>query len=108
MIIPKNTPIPCQRSNQFYLEHEDQTRAQVEILQGEADADRDDCLLIGELVLENLPTETQRTERIGVEYLIDANGMVTATATDKASGTTQTVSVDYKKGIKPKPRPHTV
>ena len=86
VIIPKNTPIPCQKTDHFYLEHEDQTQARIEILQGEADAARDDCLLIGELLLDNLPTETQRTERIEVRYTIDANGMVTATATDKVSG----------------------
>ena len=31
--------------------------------------------------------------------------MVTATATDKVSGRQKTVSVDYKKGIKPKDKP---
>ena len=105
VIIPKNTPIPCQKTDHFYLEHEDQTQARVEILQGEADAGRDDCLLIGELPLDNLPKETKRTERIEVRYTIDANGMVTATATDRVSGSTQTVSVDYKKGITPRHKP---
>lgn len=105
LIIPKNTPIPCQKTDHFYLEHEGQTHAKVEILQGEADAPRDDCLLIGELFLDALPTETQRTERIEVRYTIDANGMVNATATDKVSGKTQSVSVDYKKGITPRQRP---
>jgi molecular chaperone DnaK len=89
VIIAKNTPIPYRRSDQFYLEHEDQV----------------ECLFIGELVLTNLPKETKRTPRIMVEYIIDANGMVTATATDKVSGQQQTVSVDYKKGIKPKDKP---
>ncbi|MFA6186473.1 MAG: Hsp70 family protein [Phycisphaerae bacterium] len=104
-IIHKNTPIPCHRSDLFYLEHEDQIEARIEILQGEADADRDDCLLIGELALKNLPKETCRSPRIQIEYIIDANGMITATATDKVSGTQQTVSVDYKKGMKPKNKP---
>ena len=39
--------------------------------------------------------------RIRVEYIIDPNGMVTATATDKVSGQSKSVSVDYKKGMKP-------
>ena len=105
VIIPKNTPIPCQKTDRFFLEHDQQTAAKIEILQGKPNADRDDCLLIGELDLDNLPSEPQRTQRIGVEYIIDANGMVTATATDKVSGKTQTVSVDYKKGVKPKDKP---
>ena len=43
----------------------------MEILQGEPDADRDDCLLIGEIVLSGLPKEAKRTPRIQVEYCID-------------------------------------
>ena len=104
-IIAKNTPIPCQRSDQFYLENEHQTDAKIEILQGDPRARREDCLLIGELLLENLPKESTRTPRIVVEYCIDANGMVTATVTDKVSGQTRSVSVDYKKGVKPKSKP---
>jgi len=108
VLIDKNTPIPCQQGDHFCLEHEEQSEAQIEILQGEADADRDDCLLIGDLRLTNLPKEARRTPRIGVEYVIDANGMVTATATDAVSGQQQTVSVDYKKGIKPGQKPPTI
>ena len=106
VIIRKNTPIPCKRVEYFYLQHEDQQEACIEILQGDDSADRDDCLLIGELALDNLPPESVRTKRIQIEYFIDANGMVTATATDKVSGKQATVSVDYKKGIKPKPKPN--
>ena len=105
MIIPKNTAIPCHRVERFCLEYEDQTEATVEILQGEPDADRDVCLLIGEVHLENLPPEPRRSQRIQVEYVIDSNGMVTATVTDEISGQQRTVSVDYKKGIKAKDKP---
>lgn len=104
-LIPKNTEIPCHRSDAFCLEHDDQDQAQIEILQGEQDAERNDCLLIGELVLKDLPKEPLRTRRIHVEYVIDDNGMVTATATDKVGGAQQTVSVDYKKGIKASEKP---
>lgn len=108
VIVPKNTPIPCQRTDTFCLEHDDQTCARIEILQGEPDADRDDCLLIGEMLLEDLPVETKRTPRLQVEYVIDINGMVTATATDKKGGQRKSVSVDYKKGISPKAKPLSV
>jgi len=104
-IIKKNTPIPCQKTERFYLEHDDQAEARIEILQGDEDADRDDCLLIGELTLSNLPSETKRTARVQVEYTIDADGMVTAVAKDLVSGQQQTVSVDYKKGVKASSKP---
>ncbi len=96
-IIAKNTQIPCRKTDRFYLERADQAHAKVEILQGEPDADRDECLVIGELLLENLPSEPNRSARIQIEYSIDGNGMVTATATDIVSGQIRTVSVDYKR-----------
>lgn len=105
VIVPKSTPIPHQKADAFYLESEHQTDAKVEVLQGGADADRDTCLIIGELVLENLPTEPVRTKRIQIVYTIDGNGMVNVTATDKVSGVNKSISVDYRKGVKPKSQP---
>jgi molecular chaperone DnaK len=105
VIIPRNTPIPCRKTDRFFLEHADQPQARIEILQGDSDANRDDCLLIGELLLDDLPEEDRATARIEVEYVIDGNGMVTATATDLVSNKQQTVSVDYKKGIKASEKP---
>ena len=81
------------------LEHFQQASA---ILEGEPEASRDDCLLIGKVRLEGLPTEDKRSERIQIDYVIDANGMVTATGTDKVSGKTASVAIDYKKGIEGK------
>jgi len=108
VIIQKNTPIPCRKIDSFYLEHTEQTEVQIEILQGRAGVVRDDCLIIGELSLSNLPKENIRSERICVEYILDSNAMVKATATDKISGQQQTISLDYKKGIKPCDKPDTV
>jgi molecular chaperone DnaK len=105
VIIQKNTPIPCKRTDHFYLEHDEQTEAQIEILQGDDQADRDACALIGEIHLRDLPRETTKTKRIQVEYVIDRNGMVTATGTDLVSGKSSTVSVDYKRGIVTKDKP---
>ena len=106
-IIPKNTPIPCQRSDAFYLENENQDQARIEILQANKHNDkRDCCLLIGELLLENLPRESKRTPRILVDYCINADGMISATATDKISQKTVSTSIDYKRGTKPKDKPN--
>lgn len=99
VMLPKNTPIPCSHSSSFYLEFDDQTEVQLEILQGKARADRNDCLIIGQAVLSNLSLENKRTDRILVHYQIDGNGMVTATVTDKISGQSKTVSVDYRHGV---------
>jgi molecular chaperone DnaK len=105
VIVVKNTPTPCQKTDRFKLVDKDQTACVIEILQGPAGAKRDDCLLIGEIRLDGLPPETARTDRIVVEYVIDRNGMITATGRDAISGKSATVSVDYRKGITPSPKP---
>lgn len=102
VMIPKNTPIPCNHSSSFYLEYDDQTDVQLEILQGQARADREDCLLIGQVLLSNLPLENKRSDLIMVFYDVNDSGMISATVTDKVSGQSQTVSVDYKNGIQQK------
>lgn len=99
VVIPKNSPIPCTETDRFMLQHDTQRAARIEILQGEAEAPREACCVIGEILLENLPPEPKRTERIEVKYSIDDKGMVTATATDAVSGASRTVSVDYKRGV---------
>ena len=98
VIVPKNTPIPATKVDEFYLEREDQTTATIEVLQGESNALRDECLVIGVLKLEELPPEPTRTQRIRVEYAIDRNGMVHVTATDRVSGKTATASIDWQNG----------
>ena len=108
VVVPKNTPIPCQKTDRFYLENETQRIATIEILQGEENALREDCLVIGEIVLDDLPAEPIRTKRIQVEYTINGNGMVAVTATDAVSGKQHTVSVDYKQGIQATPKPASV
>jgi len=100
-IVPKHTRIPCTKTDRFFLEQESQTAAKIEILQGVAGAPLDQCLEIGTLLLENLPVESTRSQRIEVRYEIDADGMINATATDLVSGMNDTVSVDYKRGIAP-------
>ena len=105
VLIPKNTPIPCRKRECFYLQDIDQTELLVEILQGAHDLNRDDCLLIGEIEMNELPKEQNRTPRIQVEFVIDSNGMVTATITDKVGGKQETVTVDYKQGTRPRPKP---
>lgn len=93
VIIPQNTPIPCKRKDEFALEHPGQKEAEIVILQGKANARHEDCLEIGKLRLTNLPPEENPSNRIEVEYTIDRNGMVTATATDKISGQSESVSM---------------
>jgi molecular chaperone DnaK len=95
-VIRKNAPIPCRATETFALADPGQTGADVQILQGVEGADIQHCLTIGVVRLENLPPENGISNRIEIEYQLDANGMVTVIATDTLSGQHAKTSVDYK------------
>ena len=102
VLIPAGTQIPHRRTERFFLEYPEQTEARVEILQGEPNADRDQCEIIGVITLDGLTPEPTRTRRILINIEIDRNAMVTATGTDEVSGRSDTISIDYTKGIQTK------
>ena len=97
VIIPKNTPVPSQRTDHFFLEHESQDSVTIVVAQGEESQPLKQCLKIGELRLDNLPKESKRSKRIKVDFAIDPNGMAYVTATDVVGQATKSVSVNYKK-----------
>lgn len=99
VVVPKNSPLPCTHQQTFSLEHEQQTAVDLIILEGDDDADEQDCRKIGDLLLDDLPVDAERTGRVQVEYAIDRDGLIAVTVTDKVSGKTATASVDYKDGI---------
>ncbi len=101
-LISKNTPVPAQKTDSFFLQHEDQTAVKIIIAQGDDGSPLRQCLEIGEIQLENLPKESKRTQRIKVDYALDTNGMAKVTATDLVGGASETVSIDCKKDVKRK------
>ena len=99
VIIPKHSPIPCEYEDLFRLKLPDQTAAFVQVLQGEEGQALDECVSIGQLVLENLPADPKLPKRIQVIYGIDKNGMCTARAEDLVSGNKTEMKFDYSKGV---------
>lgn len=99
VLVPRNTPIPCHRTETFFLRDDDQTHANVEILQGTADAPRAQCLVLGAAVLQNLPKEPRRTRRIRIDTVIDKNSQTTVTVTDLVGGQSGTIHFDCRQGV---------
>ncbi len=93
VVVPKNKPVPGEFSTEYRLLSETATEAFIEILQGPQDAPIDKCSKIGVIHLQGLPRETLRTYRIVVIFKFDNNTLCEATARDKISGISQTVSV---------------
>lgn len=97
VVVPKNTPVPCTRSESFRLESPDQTEVLIEILQGPDRTDIKGCQIIGRLELHGLPVEPARSPRIEVTYIFDKNTFVTVKARDKISGKEVSVTVQVPK-----------
>jgi len=93
-VIPKNTPIPCSKT-QVYITSEDNERViEVDITQGE-DTDPRYVDIVGRISLEVPPNRPAGCE-IAVTYSYDENQRVRALVVDKLSGRSQEVAVSYK------------
>lgn len=94
IVIPKNTPIPCSRT-QIYQTSEDNERViEVDITQGE-EGDPRFVDVIGRLTLEVPPNRPKGCE-VAVTFSYDENQRVQALVVDKQSGRSREVAVNYK------------
>src|SRR6202171_2641853 len=88
-LIPRNTTIPTRKSEVFSTATDSQTSVEVHVLQGERPFARDNRTL-GRFHLVALPPAPRGVPQVEVAFDIDANGIVSVSATDKATGKAQT------------------
>jgi len=91
-LIERNTTIPARRSEVFSTAEDNQTAVDIHVLQGERELARDNRTL-GHFRLEGLATAPRGLPQIEVSFDIDANGILTATAVDKATGKEQRITI---------------
>jgi molecular chaperone DnaK len=91
IILPKNTPLPCEKSQQFYTMADGQTELEVTITQGE-DADPDYVNKIATEVFE-LPAGRPAGRPIKASYSYDVNQRMHCRFEDSESG--KTLEVDF-------------
>ena len=91
-LIERNTTIPARRSEVFSTAEDDQTAVDIHVLQGERELARDNRTL-GHFRLEGLAPAPRGLSQIEVGFDIDANGILTATARDKATGKEQRITI---------------
>jgi molecular chaperone DnaK len=99
-LIERNTTIPVQKSETFSTAADNQTAVDIHILQGERPMAADNMSL-GNFRLEGLPTAPRGMPQVEVTFDIDANGILNVTATDKATGKVQKVTVTASTNLKP-------
>lgn len=92
VLIERNTTIPTTKSRIYTTAADNQTEVTIHILQGERSLAKDNKSL-GQFNLSGIPPAPARVPQIEVTFDIDANGILNVTATDKATGTQQKITV---------------
>ncbi|KAH9655282.1 Heat shock 70 kDa protein 10 [Citrus sinensis] len=91
-LINRNTTIPTKKSQVFSTAADNQTQVGIKVLQGEREMASDNKSL-GEFELVGIPPAPRGMPQIEVTFDIDANGIVTVSAKDKATGKEQQITI---------------
>jgi len=98
IMIPKNTTIPTKKTEIFTTAADNQTSVEINILQGERPMAQDNRSL-GRFILDGIPPAPRGVPQIEVTFDIDANGILSVTAKDKATGKTQSIRIEGSIGL---------
>jgi molecular chaperone DnaK len=91
-IIERNTTIPTKKSQIFSTAADFQTAVTIHVLQGERSMASDNISL-GMFNLEGIPPAPRGVPQIEVTFDIDANGILTVSAKDTATGKQQKITI---------------
>ncbi|HZS09198.1 MAG TPA: molecular chaperone DnaK [Blastocatellia bacterium] len=91
-LIERNTTVPARRSEVFSTAEDNQTAVDIHVLQGERELARDNRTL-GHFRLEGIGPAPRGLPQVEVTFDIDANGILTATARDKATSREQKITI---------------
>ncbi|HLC94418.1 MAG TPA: molecular chaperone DnaK [Patescibacteria group bacterium] len=97
-LITRNTTVPTSKSEVFSTAADSQTQVEIHILQGERPLAKDNKSL-GRFILDGIPPAPRGMPQIEVVFDIDANGILTVTAKDKATGKAQSIKITGSTGL---------
>ncbi len=91
-LIERNTTIPVKKSQIFSTAVDNQPAVDIRVFQGERSM-AEDNMLLGEFQLQGIPSAPRGVPQIEVTFDIDANGIINVSATDKATGKEQKITI---------------
>jgi molecular chaperone DnaK len=97
-LVEKNTTIPTKRSQVFSTAADSQPQVEIHVLQGEREMANDNRTL-GKFILDGLPPAPRGMPQIEVAFDIDANGILSVSAKDNATGKEQSVRIEGSGGL---------
>lgn len=97
-LIPRNTTIPYDKAETFSTAADNQSEVTIHVLQGERQMAKDNRTL-GKFNLAGIAPAPRGMPQIDVKFALDANGILSVTATDKATGKNHKIEIKGSSGL---------
>jgi len=97
-LINRNTTVPTSKSQVFSTAADNQPSVEIHVLQGEREMAADNKTL-GRFMLDGIPPSPRGIPQIEVSFDIDANGILSVKAKDKATGKEQSIRIEASTGL---------
>ncbi|GAA5864510.1 hypothetical protein JCM3774_005150 [Rhodotorula dairenensis] len=97
VVVPRNTPIPCNKSRTFTTVEDNQTTVTFPVYEGERVTCKENRLL-GEFELSNITPQPRGQAELVCTFEIDANGLLKVSALDKTSGRRANITITNSVG----------
>ena len=97
-IIPRNSPIPCEISQNYTTYADGQTGISFHVVQGERELAKD-CRSLAHFELNELPLKPAGHVKVQVDFRIDADGILTVRAVETESGKSHEIEVKPSYGL---------